>query len=582
MRAQAACAKALDQFNAGDPEAAKRTLRAHLQREPAEPNVNQLLAMILAALNEWPQALFHVARAADASPADPELRFMHANTLYQMGRSDDALQSARRALSIDPAHAGAVQIAAKVLFSRGDFDQAAGLIRATISRSPSPAQLYQEGAIMLQELGRTADSTGLLREAVERFPSDLRLVVQVCYSLNFVDADPAEHLALHRQAGELAAPSARQTTLPPPPPGPLRVGILSSDLCDHACGTFMLPLLRRLSAHDIELFLYSTTPAPDAVSERFASCGRWRDLRDGAAEHLAAACARDAVHILIETNGWTAGTRLHEFSRRFAPVQATWLGYPNTTGVPGVDLRLVDAVTDPPGAGAFASERLIRVPGCFLCYEGQETDPVPAPSGHAANPGTPFTFGSFNRISKLSDRAAGIWARVLHAVPNSRLLLKARVQSAELRAAYAEKFAPYGIDASRIDFSPYAPDHQTHLSLYNQMDVALDCFPYNGTTTTCEALWMGVPVVTLAGRTHRARVGASLLAAAGFPEFIARDEDDFVRVASTLAADRPALALLKSSMRAKLRSSELCGGDAYARRFAAALRSPWPASVTSG
>lgn len=583
MRAQAAVEKALALFHGGDAEGAKRTLRAHLQREPSEPNVNKLLGMVHAACNEWPQALFHVERAADASPKDAELRFMLGNTLYQLGRFDGAAKAMERALTIDPGHVGATQILVKMLFAAGKFEDGFGRIRQTIDHAPNPAELYRDSAVMLQEIGRTNEATGLLREAVDRYPGDPRLLVQACYSFNFVDADPALHTAMHRRAGELlcagpaAAPIAPRTALPSPPPDPLRVGILSSDLGDHACGTFMMPLLSRLAGQGIELLLYSTTPHPDAMTQKFSTLGHWRDVRDASFDDIAAQVGSDKVHVLIETNGWTAGTRLAGFSRRLAPVQATWLGYPNTTGVPNIDVRLIDARTDPPEAQAFASERLVRVEECFLCYQGRPGDPSPKPRNGSTDDAAPIVFGSFNRISKISDRAAAAWSRVLNALPQSRLLLKARVQSDALRAAYAAKFAPHGVEASRILFSPYAPDHHTHLSLYNEMDIALDCFPYNGTTTTCEALWMGVPVVTLAGETHRARVGASLLSAAGYPELVASDEDEFVRVATKLAADRAGLHAIKMAMRERVQASKLCDADGYAARFARALRSIWGA-----
>ncbi|MFA6045472.1 MAG: tetratricopeptide repeat protein [Phycisphaerales bacterium] len=575
MRAQAAVEKAMSQFQAGDAEGAKRTLRAHLQREPSEPNVNKLLGMVHAACNEWPQALFHIGRAADASPKDAELRFMHGNTLYQLAKFDEAAKAIDRALAIDPGHVGATQIAVKLLFAAGRFEEAFARIRRAIEHAANPAELYRDSAVMLQEIGRTAEATGLLREAVERFPGDARLLVQACYSFNFVDADAGKHAEMHRKAGEMLAPGVRGDVLVPPPPGALRVGVLSSDLSDHACGTFMMPLLPRLMSQDIELYLYSTTAHADSMTQKFSGMGQWRDVRDASFDDIAAKVAADHVHVLIETNGWTAGTRLAGFSRRLAPVQATWLGYPNTTGVPSMDVRLVDAVTDPPGAEALASERLVRVEGCFLCYQGRPGDPAPEARGGAVSDDAPITFGSFNRISKISDRAAGAWSRVLNAVPGSRLLLKARVQSEALRAAYAAKFAPHGVDAGRIVFSPYAPDHHTHLTLYNEMDIALDCFPYNGTTTTCEALWMGVPVVTVVGETHRARVGASLLAAAGYGELVAENEDDFVRVATGLAGDRAALRAMKAAMRARVQVSMLCDADGYASRFAAALRSVW-------
>lgn len=481
---------------------------------------------------------------------------------------DQTLATLGSALARNPADSRAAILQLHLLCSAGRFSDAIASLHLAIRRSPTPGPLCRDGAAMLQDVGLTTQAVALLREALTLAPNDPRLLIQLCFALNYIDCNPAEHAALHRRAGELLAPAPRQIALPPPPPGPLRVGVLSSDFYHHPCGTFLLPLLTRLASHDIDLHLYNTTPHSDAITDRFRQLPNWHDVAALSYDDIAAACERDKIHILIETSGWTRGTRLAGYSRRLAPILATYLGYPHTTGIPAMDLRIVDHITDPPGASdALATERLVRLPGCFLCYEGRPDDPAPQP-----RPSRPITFGSFNRISKLSDRAAATWARVLHAVPGSRLLLKSRVQSDALRAAYAAKFAPHGIDASRILFSPYAPDHARHMSLYNDIDIALDCFPYNGATTTCEALWMGVPVVTLAGDSHRARVGASLLTAAGLPELVATTEAEFVNIAATLATDLPRLTTLKTSLRDRLRSSDLCNADAHAARFAAALR----------
>jgi predicted O-linked N-acetylglucosamine transferase (SPINDLY family) len=264
--------------------------------------------------------------------------------------------------------------------------------------------------------------------------------------------------------------------------------------------------------------------------------------------------------------------RLPLFARRLAPVQLTYLGYPDTTGVPAMDYRFTDAIADPEGeADRFATERLVRFSSCAWAYEPPRD--APAVRGDARAPGAPVVFGCFNNLAKIADRQLAAWGRVLAAVPGSRLLLKgAGLSATDTRAAYAQRMTRAGLPADRVELAERTPDTVSHLSLYHRVDVALDTFPYHGTTTTCEALWMGVPVVTLAGDQHMSRVGASLLTAIGRPEWIARDEADYVRIAVQLAQAIPGKCHV---LRDTLAKSPLLDHAGQAARFGAALRACW-------
>jgi len=296
----------------------------------------------------------------------------------------------------------------------------------------------------------------------------------------------------------------------------------------------------------------------------------------------------------VELSGHTASGPLAALRHRVAPVQATYLGYPNTTGLPTIDYRIVDATTDTAGADDFHTEKLIRLGGCFLCYSPAEFAPDPGspPSLGAGNlnaaaasdfaswlaPTTtlPVTFGTFNSIRKFSPGAIRVWARVLNAVPGSRLLIKTRgMDTAIARNTILRQFASHGIDASRLGVADMVPSKSDHLAWYQQVDIALDTFPYNGTATTCEALWMGVPVVTLEGEIHAGRVGKSLLTAAGMPELIAKDEAEYIRIAKDLAADPAKLATRRAAMRDALAASALLNARAHAAQFQTALRAMW-------
>jgi predicted O-linked N-acetylglucosamine transferase (SPINDLY family) len=252
------------------------------------------------------------------------------------------------------------------------------------------------------------------------------------------------------------------------------------------------------------------------------------------------------------------------FARRAAPVQATFIGYPDTTGLKAMDFRLTDAIADPPGAERYCTERLVRLPGCFLCYQPPANAPEVAPSPWRQNGFV--TFGSFNNLAKVSEDVIARWAHILREVPDARLIIKnPSLTDVATRERYQALFAQAGVAAGRLALLGYVKDDAGHLGTYRLVDIALDTFPYNGTTTTCEALWMGVPVVSLRGDRHSARVGASLLTAAGFPDWIADTPEHYLQLAGGLAGDRTRLAELRSQLRERVRQSRLCSAENYAR-----------------
>jgi predicted O-linked N-acetylglucosamine transferase (SPINDLY family) len=263
------------------------------------------------------------------------------------------------------------------------------------------------------------------------------------------------------------------------------------------------------------------------------------------------------------------------FARKPAPVQVTWLGYSNTTGLQANDYRLVDEVTDPPGASeVYASETLLRLAGGFLCYGGTKDAPEPA-APPCLKTGA-ITFGSFNNPAKVSASTFDVWAQLLTRVAGARLLLKGKQFADEAtRASFLARLGERGIAAERVQLVAWLPSSTAHLALYEQIDIALDPFPYNGTTTTCEALWMGVPVVTLRGDRHCARVGASLLSQVGLTDWIAGSVDDYIEIALALAANPAKLDALRRSLRQRVAASSLCDGSGFARKMENAYRTIW-------
>ncbi len=387
----------------------------------------------------------------------------------------------------------------------------------------------------------------------------------------------ADHAAYGQAVGQPPAPVFSNTR---DPGRPLRIAILSPDLRIHSCAFFLEPLLQHLDRQQFQLVLYLDQNREDSMSARLrALSNQWRSFvgqPDSAVEH---AIRSDQPDILIDLAGHTGmATRLPLYAGRLAPVQITYLGYPDTTGLPAMDYRFTDPIADPAGeADRYATEKLVRFAPTAWAYLPPEYAPGP---GLAPSPtGTAVTFGSFNNTTKINATTLGLWAEVLRTVPESRLLIKgfALGNNPALRDSLRQGFKAGGVSPDRVKLVDRTPEAKDHLALYRQVDVALDTFPYNGTTTTCEALWMGVPVVTLHGDRHAARVGASLLTAAGHPEWIARDGAGYVRIAAELASEPARRADLRTRLRDDLRRSPLLDHSGQAARFGAALRACWVA-----
>lgn len=537
---------------------------------------------------------------------------MHA---LQTGRAEEAAGLFRQALAIDPFQPKLLQNLGGALASLGRTEAAAACFAGVIALQPGYALPYigigtlRQGG---QRLGDAVESLGrgvrldpgataarfnlavalLLQghpdEAGEHFrrvgealPGHGGVQSQYLVCRNCLDL-PADALsAEHRRVGErmvAGIPPAAPHPNAPDPGRRLRVGYVSVDFRQHFGAQHLAPLLERHDRTAVEICLYSMIPlaSGDAWTRRFHDLADlWRDIDGLDDAQLAERIRADGIDILVDLAGHTGFNRLRAFAHRPAPVQLAWLGYSNTTGVPGIDHRLVDAVSDPPGtADAQASERLVRLPASFLCFRPPAEAPpvVPLPAGRIGR----ITFGSFNKLPKMSDGTVRLWAEILHRVSDARLLLKDSSFACPRTKAQTEaRFAAHGIAADRLTLVGWVEDPADHLGLYGQVDIALDPFPYNGTMTTCEALWMGAPVVTLTGDRHAARVGTSLLAAVGLPELAADTPEHCVAIAADLAADLSRLMRLRMGMRDRLLASPLCDEAGFARRIEATYRSLW-------
>jgi predicted O-linked N-acetylglucosamine transferase (SPINDLY family) len=359
-------------------------------------------------------------------------------------------------------------------------------------------------------------------------------------------------------------------------PKRLRVGMVSGDLCTHVVSYFLEGLLRGLDSDRIELIAYPTRPKEDPTSQRLrAYFAAWKPLT-GLSDAAAAECIHaDGVHILLDLNGHTAYNRLPVFAYKPAPVQASWLGYFATTGVAAMDYLIADPWTMPETEEAYFTEKIWRLPETRLCFTPPDVD-VSVSQLPALTSGY-ITFGCFNNLTKMNDGVVALWSRVLAAVPGSRLLLKAKqLKDASVRQNVFERFATHGVGAERLVLEEPAPRAE-YLAAYQRLDIVLDPFPYPGGTTSCEALWMGVPVLTLAGERFLSRQGVGLLMNTGLPEWIASDPDDYVARAVSHAGDLQGLAAVRASLRERFVATPICDAKRFARHFEQALEGMWAA-----
>jgi protein O-GlcNAc transferase len=506
------------------------------------------------------------------------------NILCLNKQYEEGISVLRAAVRLAPKDPQARISVAKACFGARDFEAGVDTCRQALLDGVYDPELPQLWSAALCSLGRPDEAAAVLHEATKRDPDHPMLRSQFAFVVNYLSgADPADVLNIHRQYGELLA--RRLPPLPGPTPRrsdrrPLRVGIVSPDLRRHPVGHFIEPVLERLDRSRFELLAYYTARRGDDMSQRLKRHFRlWRDVPELPLEQFAAAMRADRVDIALDLAGHSEGHRLAALSLRAAPVQATYLGYANTTGVPAMDARIVDSITDPPGSEALCTERLLRLDPCFLCYR----PPRDAPKV-AARPETgPIVFGSFNSMPKINPRTLALWGRVMASVPGSTLVIKNQTANLPpVRGAIERSMGEAGIGPDRVRTPEWAAAERDHLGAYSGIDLALDTFPYNGTTTTCEALYMGVPVVTIAGRTHAGRVGASLLSACGLSTFIARDDDHFVSLCAAAAQDRAGLGALRAAIRPQMLASPLCDEAGYAARFADLLDRLWSGADGAG
>ncbi|MHC4886354.1 MAG: O-linked N-acetylglucosamine transferase, SPINDLY family protein, partial [Planctomycetota bacterium] len=468
------------------------------------------------------------------------------------------------------------------------FEKALEVISEGLVLDPKDAKLYNiRGMVHVQRHDMKAAVRDFL-QAIELDPALLSAYSNYLFYLHYADfISPHELAQWHRRYGEIAESVVGACSPPLPQCAEnrerIRIGYVSGDFRQHSVAFFFEPLLKYHDRGKFEIYCYSYVVNPDAVTGRIReSCDVWRNLSPLSDQQGDQLIRNDHIDILVDLAGHTAKNRLPVLVRKPAPVLVTWLGYPDTTGVGAIDYRLTDAESDPePFADELSTERLIRLTGGFHCFA-----PIPTPPSVAPPPARVagfVTFGSFNNFNKVSPTCMDQWAAVLAAVPGSHLLVKAKSLASEgVRNRFLQEMGGRGVESQRITLLSSAASIEEHLATYHRVDIALDTYPYHGTTTTFEALYMGVPVLTVAGATHAARVGVSILTHAGLTDWIAEDEHALVELACQHTADLGALAELRSRLRAQLASSPLMDQEGFVSKLEDAYREMWARFCASG
>lgn len=569
---------------AGALEALRQCIAA-LRVEQPQPDVNEQ-AKIQLELGDLLMNLglvesAHRAFEKASMATDEDLLAYLAQTSFKHNLWQESIAVLRRCVELFPQSAKARWNLAHTLSESWQLDEAELVLEEAIKLGPQPNATTMRASLLVRS-GRAREALDLYKQLAQKEPAYSPLLSSMAMCSLYCDhLKPAEVAKLHHDVFDTWGANSRDRSTFKNNRNPnrrLRVGFVSPDMHhQHPVNLFMQPLLAHLNPQGFELWMYDTGDIHD--EQTHLARGRvhhWVRAKDFDLQQFASRVEADQIDILVDLSGHTSNNRLPVFAHRVAPVQVSFLGYPASTGLPNMDWFVADHEVAPSNAETLFSEQVYRLPNTVFCF-APEPQQYPLPSWGDEHINRPITFGSFNSASKLTPNTLSLWAKVLLAVPHSRLVLKAPSFLSEHSVKwFTNRFLDLGIDPPRLDLrGPSALD--TMMAEYADIDIALDPTPYNGGTTTLQAMWMGVPVLTLEGRNFVSRMGTSFMKAAGLPDWVATTEAQFVQLAQRHAADRIALLALKKGLRAQLQQRPAWNAQSYARDFENALRHMWQA-----
>ncbi|XP_022977518.1 probable UDP-N-acetylglucosamine--peptide N-acetylglucosaminyltransferase SPINDLY isoform X2 [Cucurbita maxima] len=496
---------------------------------------------------------------------------------------DKAVECYQLALSIKPNFSQSLNNLGVVYTVQGKMDAAASMIEKAILANPTYAEAYNNLGVLNRDAGNISMAVDAYERCLKIDPDSRNAGQNRLLAMNYIDEGHKHKLyEAHRDWGRRFMrlyPQYKSWDNPKDPERPLVIGYVSPDYFTHSVSYFIEAPLVHHDYANYKVVVYSAVVKGDAKTIRFRDKvlkhgGVWRDIYGIDEKKVASMVREDKVDILVELTGHTANNKLGMMACRPAPLQVTWIGYPNTTGLPTIDYRISDALADPPNTKQKHVEELVRLPESFLCYtpspEAGTVSSAPALSNGF------ITFGSFNNLAKITPKVLQVWARILCAIPNSRLVVKCKPFGCDsVRQRFLSTLEQLGLESQRVDLLPLILLNHDHMQAYSLMDISLDTFPYAGTTTTCESLYMGVPCVTMAGSVHAHNVGVSLLSNVGLGHLVAKNEEEYVKLALQLASDVTALSNLRMSLRNLMSKSPVCDGPNFILHLESTYRKMW-------
>ena len=557
---------------------AGKCYRQALKINPDYPEASNNLGVVLREQGKIQEAMASFQRAIRINPVYAEAWNNLGTVQANLEQFEAAIASFQKAIAARPDYPEAYNNLGLAYRELGNYRDAISAYSQALQLDPDYAAVHNNLGIVHMDLARFEDAVACYRHAVDIKPGFVTAFSNLLFTMNYIPGHSAsEYLEYAHRYGRLVTDLAGKRYSEwrcDMHPRRLRIGVVSGDLWGHPVGYFLQAILPVIDASRIELVAYSTGFRNDELTARIRPYfSGWKQLNGLTDEDAAAMIHADGIHVLLDLAGHTAGNRLPVFAWKPAPIQASWLGYFASTGVAEIDYLLADRAGVPDGRDQQYTESIWYLPDTRLCFSPPSTDlPVTAlPCQTKAE----VTFGCFQNLSKVNDEVLDTWGRILSAVPGARLYMQCKqLREASERERFMERLQRLGIPAGNISLHG-STSREVYLMAYAEVDLILDTFPYPGGTTTCEALWMGVPTLTLAGDTLLARQGASLLTAAGLQDWIAGDRDEYIARAISFAGDRDHLNLLRAGLRRQVQASPLFDAPRFARNFGEALWGMW-------
>lgn len=548
-----------------------------LKFDPNSVATHNDLAVALLKSGKWAECASHCQTAIRLAPRSFQPYVNLGNALNELGQYAEAEMSYRHVLKLNPNLTEAHSNLGNVLLKQGRISEAESYCKKALDIAPHFTEAYMNLGNIYKDLGQLSEAENCYHKVIHLDPYHANAFGDLLFSLNYRETEPQYSFELARQYGvenSFKTPNRFTTWAIEPAPKRLRIGFVSGDLGNHPVGYFLEGLLAKLDQRTLDLYAYSTSGKNDELSERIRThFSNWKSIQGLNDEDAAQLIYDDGIHILIDLSGHTAKNRLPVFAWKPAPVQVSWLGYFATTGLPEMDYLIADHWTLPENEEIYFTENIWRLPDTRLCFtppiEHVDVSPLPALNNRR------ITFGCFNNLNKMNEAVVALWARVLKAVPDSQLFLKSRqLSDTALQQQTLARFAAHDIPAERLALEGADP-RSVYLAAYQRVDIALDPFPFTGGTTSVEGLWMGVPVITLAGERFLSRQGVGILMNAGLKEWIAKDANDYVTRAVIHASDIERLSNLRQKLRHQVLASPLFDATRFARNFETAMRDMW-------